>query len=89
MLSLALEKMGGLGTVAGVMAVLLILMMWGLYAGFESDRHWQKTNGRALELWLADCKKPIEDCASDWQFNYTLRQIYLGRVSKANGADKP
>jgi len=35
----------------------------------------------ARNLWLADCKKPIEVCTADWGSNYTLRDVYGEKIA--------
>ena len=62
-----------------IAAILFVGALAYVTGGFTFD------DGRAQyvaarNLWLADCKKPIEVCASDWQFNYELRDIYAAKV---------
>lgn len=31
-------------------------------------------------LWLSECTKPIDECATAWDASYTLRELYRQRV---------
>lgn len=64
----------------------VILMLGGsallaacLYGGISDANRSQERYNRALTLWLAQCGKPIEACAYDWDNSYTLRSIYAKR----------
>lgn len=65
------------------MVVALILFIGALAyitGGFNFDDDSRARYVAARSLWLTDCKKPIEVCASDWQYNYELRDIYAARA---------
>lgn len=54
------------------------VVLWatgGFEEGTGRDRYMTARN-----LWLADCQKPIESCAADWDRSYTLREIYGEKV---------
>ena len=49
----------------------------------ETARHQAAIAQReaALQLWIKECGKPIDECATAWDASYTLRDMYRERVS--------
>lgn len=40
-----------------------------------------RDTNEARTLWLAECPKPIDECASAWDRSYTLRDLYRERAA--------
>lgn len=34
----------------------------------------------ALQLWMKECGKPVDECAVAWDASFTLREVYRDRV---------
>jgi len=51
-----------------------------VYGGVMADASQRATEMKALNLWLADCHGPLEECTNSWDRSYTLRRIYLAKA---------
>ncbi|MDR7032446.1 hypothetical protein [Mesorhizobium sp. BE184] len=63
----------------------LVLVACFVFATFLSiisgePRHDRANYDKALNMWLADCTKTVDQCAAEWDKGYTLREIYGKRA---------
>lgn len=69
---------GGFLLVAVAISIVVAIALLAEPNAYAEKREAQRT--RARNLWLAECSKPIDECAISWDKSHTLRNLFYERA---------